>query len=489
VNPRSGWDDDRLDVAFRARAAGVPDVGADLVSRTLERVKGVRRRGLPAWVVALGGVAASVAVIAVAFGPPRGPASTAGASIDLGKGPAASSLRSQGPATRSPSTAIPTEVLGLGVSSVGKALELHPNFDDAEIAIRGWYVPPPPNLDCPELRERIRPVRPPTCPAGRAWLLDEPEDLWSDPSKVGIDRQPAGAYLNPIIPSDVIFDVPDAWAGDGSSPEPVPVVVIGHFADPRVRDVYAGNETFVVDELAWAAGETRPHRTARLVDDTVESGDDVLARVELAVGPASHTWISLVRGEDLATLDPRVTDSAPELLDAQTVWVLRRLIREELDGIPRMVVDFAYTADRSERVWDGSDCCSLKLATVLEVRLADAGPVASLVRIADYPDTIVWARAGTVAEFDGWRRVGPTEGWSIEVTQGDTPQEVALRWGDDLCNPTWQMTVQEGPWLDLTRQYVEGCDLIDRVTRVVVLTFDEPVNAEDVTANDNTSGG
>src|SRR5215211_7287559 len=69
---------------------------------------------------------------------------------------------------------------------------------------------------------RSRPVLAP-CSQGRNWLMDQPEHLWSDPARVDIDRQPTGAALHPIIPSDVPFEVPPIWH-DGA-PDPLAGVV------------------------------------------------------------------------------------------------------------------------------------------------------------------------------------------------------------------------------------------------------------------------
>jgi hypothetical protein len=383
--------------------------------------------------------------------------------------------------------AFPTQVLGLGVSSIGKALDLHPNFDSAELAIRGWYVSPDPTIDCPGLRDRIRPIRPPVCAEGRAWLLDQPEDLWFDPRTSGIDRQPTGPYLNPIVPSDVLFDIPDQWPGP--IPDPVPVVVVGHFADPRITDSYAGIESFVVDQLVWAAGRDKPRAAVRLIDDMVESSADVLARVDRALGPGGGDWISLIRGSDLAILDPRVADSASELTEASTVWVVRRLVSETVNGISRTVVDFAYTANEDDRVWTGNSCCGLGLASAIDVVLPNVGTGRGTIQIYDYLGAVVAARMATPDEFSGWRPVGPAEGWWLEIAPGATPRELAIRWTGDHCDTTWSLTVREGPWLDLTRPFVEGCEAANGIPRVVVLTFDQPIDVQTVTANDNTSGG
>jgi hypothetical protein len=391
------------------------------------------------------------------------------------------------PTARSSEARFPRAVLGLGVSSIRAALDLHPNFDNAELAIRGWYVPPDPAVDCPGSRDRVRPLRPLVCPGGRHWLLDEPENLWSDVPTTGVVRQPAGRYLNPIIPSDVVFDVPDPWSGAG--PDPVPVVVVGHFADPRISAPYPGIESFVVDQLAWAAGEARASGAVRLVDDMVESGADVLARVDRALGPGSGDWISLVHGSDLAILDPRVASSASELTRASTVWAVRRLVSEEVDGVLRTVVDFAYTADGTDRVWTGNSCCALELATTIDVELPRVGSAGGTVEVRDYLGMVVAARMAGPDEFSGWRPVGPAEGWWLEVAPGATPAELAIRWTADRCDTTWNLTVREGPWLDLTRPFVEGCETANGIPRVIVLTFDKPIDVDSVGANDSTSGG
>ena len=489
---RPDWTDERLADAFHVLADSRPTPG-DLVVATVERIRRPGDRGQDRRRLGVFGLLAATAAIALAVGaftagrPAIEPSPPASPAVDSARlpTPPATTVPTSGP--KSFPRGFPTAVLGLSVANIATTLDLHPNFDNAEVAVKGWYVSPDPTVDCPGLRDKIRPVRPPVCAEGRHWLLDEPEDLWSDPRKKGIDRQPTGAYVNPIIPSDVIFEVPDPWS-DGIA-SPVPVVVVGHFSDPRVTEVYAANETFVVDQLIWAAGESKPHYAVRLIDETVESGTDVLARIDRVLGPAQLSWISLVRGSDLAILDERVANSAPELTAAATVWVVRRLIYEESGGVGRSLVDFAYTADRSSRVWSGASCCSIALATTIDVRLPDIQGGGGIVELSDRANIVVGARIDDSGDPRNWKPVGPAVGWWLEVAEGDSPRELAIRWTGNRCDTTWRLSVDAGPWLDLSQDYAEGCDAVPGIERVIILELDRPVDINTVKANDNTSGG
>ena len=391
--------------------------------------------------------------------------------------------------TPPPTTGRPTVVLDLNVIGVADALVRDPRFGKEELAVHGWFVTPDPAAACPGLHDEIRPVRPPACFEARSWLLEQPEDLWSDPAKVGIDRQPSGATLNPIIPSDVPFDVPNMWSG--TSPTPVEVVVVGHFSDPRVTETYAGNEYFVVDELAWQGGHAlAPASIVRLTAGPTEPTDAVITRVVRELGAADQTWLTVIDGSDLATVDPDAATGAPELADAAVVWVIRRLVTETVDDRPIRVVATAFTADGSDRLWyEPRTCCGLDLATTIDVELPAIGAGRGTVEIADHIGSIVTARAVSPDDYQGWKPVGPAEGWWLEIAPGSAPHELAIRWKGNRCDTTWELTVLAGPWLDLSWPSVDGCAPTDGTPRAIVLTFDHPIDFGRVTANDNTSGG
>jgi hypothetical protein len=390
--------------------------------------------------------------------------------------------------TPPPATARPTIVLGLNVVGVADAFLHEPRFGNEELAVHGWYVTPDPAVSCPGLRDAIRPVRPPACFEGRSWLLEEPEQLWSDPTKLGIDRQPAGAALNPIIPSDVPFDVQNMWSG--TSPDPVEVVVLGHFSDPRVTETYAGNEYFVIDALVWHGGhDVAITPIVRLTGTDTEGTDAVASRVVGELGVADQTWLTVIDGGDLAIVDPDAATGAPELARSSAVWVIRRLVTETVDDRPIRVVATAFTADGSDRVWDRPRaCCGLDLATTLDVELPAIGRSRGMLEIEDHTGTIAAARIASPSVRYTWRPVGPSEGWRMEVSPTADPHELAVRWTGDDCATTWQLTVLEGPRLGMSWPYREACPATG-ARRTIVLMFDHPVDAGSVTANDDTSGG
>ena len=384
----------------------------------------------------------------------------------------------------------PTSVLGLAVATVPTTLQLHPQHDAAEVAVRGWYVPPDPAAACPGLRDPVRPIGIP-CSQGRHWLLDRPEQLWADPQKVDLDRQPTGFYLNPIIPVDVPFATPDTWA-DGT-PEPWPVVVLGHFSDPRVR-TYAANAVFVVDALVWqaGAGSASPapvQAIAVRLTPASEAPEAVLARVEAELGPARATWLTVLRGADLAIMDPDIADADTELVRSPAVWVIRRLVDLTDAGVARGVVTTAFTADGSDRVWDRPSCCvALKTTIDLSLPAVGASPV-SLLEIADQSAAIVSARVDTGTTIGGWRRIGPADGPLREVAATDRPEELAYRFEIGVCDEPLRLTYTSTAWIGLSFGPDATCRPGPAERHTIILTFDHPIDVGLVHTDDVLSGG
>jgi hypothetical protein len=386
----------------------------------------------------------------------------------------------------------PHEVAGLVSRTVAMAVDRRVPGDDSEILVRGWYVAHDPAASCPNGQALDAPIRPvlPVCNEGQNWLLELPEQLWSDPSKIGIDRLPTGASINPIIPSDVPFDVPPEW--QGGSPTPLAVVVLGHFTDPRVQ-TYAGDAYFVIDQLVWtsAAGMVTQPDAVRLTASATETPEAVLARIESELGQANLTWVSVLDPRDLAILDPDTIRRAPELAETNAVWVVRRLIDQPYDNLTRRLIDWAFTVDGGERVWGGAGS-GVDLATTIDVD--PPGSDTRIVEVVDYSRWVLGVRALAAADDLGWRAVGPDDaGWRLEIARGSTPHELAVRWHGYRCQTDWKLSVRRdpplaGPWVSPSAQSIEGCEE-DRISRAVVLTFDRPIDLDTVTTNDNTSGG
>jgi hypothetical protein len=373
--------------------------------------------------------------------------------------------------------------------SVDTAHQLSPDPGTA-VAIHAWFVPHDPAAACPGLNDPVRPLRQAPCFEGRDWLLDEPEELWSDPTKVGIDRQPAAAALNPIIPFDVPFDVGPVWSG--ATPTPVPVVVLGHF-DSRVMDPYRGASEYVVDALVWAHGRTVPEAPIVRVAHADEPADQVVERIDAAVPPPAITsWLTVLTGSDLEIAAPDAARRAPELARTDAVWVVRRLVEEYREQGPVRTIGSAYTADGGTRVWWDSACCGLDLATTIDVHFED--PTPAVVRVIDEGGAVVAARPVGGEDAFTWRRIGPADlATSPEVAAGTSPNELAVRWSGRRCQDVVDLRIRtgdafgDGVWLD-PRAFLEQCRG-NVVRRGVVLTFDRAIDLDRVEVDDDISGG
>jgi hypothetical protein len=380
------------------------------------------------------------------------------------------------PAPSPSSAAFPTKVIGLPVVSVSDVLaEMSGNFDDTELAVRGYFLSESTFDSCP--------VAPPqTAPSGQAcaqpqrWLMEE-QGLLADP--VSGRPMPTGAAIKPFVHPSVSFDVPLA------TEHPVPIVVVGHVADHR-GDAF--NRDFVVDALVWRSGEAVESQLVSSGPSPVEIEAAVTARIDRDLDPAAATWVGIVAGRDLVELDPEAVQSAPELGDAAAVWTFRRLVDEVVDGRARPVVRMAYTADGSNRVWYSPGCCGVDLATTIDVRLANSGAGSDVVQVADYIGTVVAARFTDVGAYADWKPLGG--GWDLQVAQ-TASRELAVRWTADRCDTAWRMDVRDGFGIFLTQPSVVGygCELPPGGWWAVVLTFDRSVDIERVHTEVGTSGG
>lgn len=385
-----------------------------------------------------------------------------------------------------PFAGAPTSVFGIGVGSIATAKELHPQRDAAEIAVRGWYVPPDPAATCPLMRDPIRPVGPP-CPQGRHWLLDEEQQLWSDPIKVDIDRQPTGAYLNPIVPYDVTIDVPSGWE-DGSA-EPWPVVLLGHFADPRAR-TQGGQQEFTVDALVWRRGDPPfagdPPQNTVAFQTATESEDVVRRRLDERLGPAYATWLTVVSGVQLQIVDPDIEPGRTDLAEAPVVWVARRLVDERDGNVLRRVITTAMTVDGSNRIWARRNGRTLELETPL---IVPRGP--------SDPSLLVEDQLGQIesATFDvppllTWRPIGPPEASSKAVAATGDPRQLAVRWRPNICGVAERLIVTANLWIGFHWALTDEAPCpTGREDAVVLLTFDRPIDVDVVKTDDVSSGG
>jgi hypothetical protein len=277
------------------------------------------------------------------------------------------------------------------------------------------YVAPDPAAVCDPLLPAIHEPRPP-CDAGRAWLLDDPQQYGVAIGQPHGSRTFLPSVLNPLLPVDVPFATPATW--QGGSPVPQPVIVLGHFDDNRVT-VNGGNLFFVVDALAWSS-LVAPHSLDSIVsltDRATEAPDLVLARAaHVSPNKAIATWATVINSADFAKLDPDAAKSMPEFTTGAPVWIVRRLIRDAIDGPPRIAIEWAWTADHGSRVWwTETPDSPTDLGTTLDLHAVDARTDA--VRVFDYDDlTPACAR---------WRASGQSHG------RTSSRVSTASRWPED----------------------------------------------------------
>lgn len=409
-------------------------------------------------------------------------------------------LGPQPPSSRSPGAsadptafeAAPTTVAGIDVRDVATVMrDRQASVDDLgrdEFAIRAWYVAPNPSAICSPAAPPIHPPTPP-CDEARSWLLDDPTQLGSEVGQVRRDPEHWPRALNPLLPVDVPYDV--AATRTGTIPDPQPVVVLGHFADDRV-ETFAGNLYFVVDALVWT--RDRPvagiDTVARLTGAATEDPAGVRARIEAESGqPAIATWMTVVDAADFATLDPHTAVIAPEFTTGRPVWIVRRLIRNQMDGRDRLAVEWGYTSDGGHRVWLGEPDSSPDLATTFDLPNLDART--DLVRVFDLDDQVVGVRS-TAGLSLTWRPVEPKEA-RLEVARGASTRELAVRWTAPACIRNWDIRVEAAPAggviVTVQTRLIDGACPVGDARRSVVIEFDRPVDVDKVTTTWDPGGG
>jgi hypothetical protein len=339
----------------------------------------------------------------------------------------------------------PTSVLGIPVRSIGAMQADRQAAIDTrardEMAVRAWYVGPAPTASCEANPVRIPPPLPP-CDAARHWLLDDPQQfglypgqLRADPS---IDR--FAPVLNPIVPIDVPFEPGGVWRDD--RPVPVPVVVLGHFSDNRVR-TYAGSEYFVIDALAWTqAGPVASlDSEVRLSANAAEDASGVLARIA-AVSPnvAVATWATVMEATDFPTFDVNFAQSG-EFGTGTPVWIVRRLVSDETDGRGRFAIEWAWTHDGGTRIWlTPTPDSSPDLGTTLDLHDLDANT--AVVRVFDYDEAITSVAPATGLTSLHWQQPLGNATDNMDVARGRTSHDLVLRWSGRACATSWRVQVR-----------------------------------------------
>jgi hypothetical protein len=387
----------------------------------------------------------------------------------------------------------PTSVLGIPVRDIARLQrERQAVMDELgrdEIALRAWYLGPDPSVTCDDQPRPIHEPRPP-CDEARHWLLDDPSQfgimrgqIRRDPS---IDHYPP--VLNPLLPIDVGFDVGETW--QGSTAQPVPVVVLGHFEDMRV-DTYAGNLYFVIDSLAWTPGRAvgSLDTVVRLTPNATEEVSALIARVEeVSPNDAVATWATVVDAADFPLLDRRA-ESMPEFASGPPVWILRRLIHSEMDGRLRLAVEWAWTADNGSRVWwTETPDSPPDLGT--HIRLDEVDAQTTVVRIFDYDQHVTSARAAQGLGQLSWQHAGDPRWSVVDVGRGQAGNEVVVRWTAGSCDSNWDVRVSGTGDGGIKIQPTTSGDYCpeDTVVRPIVIVFDQVVDLDRITSGEECCG-
>jgi hypothetical protein len=329
-----------------------------------------------------------------------GPTSTATPGPSLGPTPSPTPAQSA-QATLSTLLAAPI--------TVSQAIDHRDNhLDDTELAVRGYFIVPKIALDCAvDLSSPISPH----CEDGVTWLAEQqPTDL----AAVGGFTPPSGPKLNLVIRAGASMGLEVIT----SKPSVSQVIILGHFNDRRAEacvDAMVCRLEFVVDRVVDASGSMPLTRIVRETESAKDDPDAVSARILRDLGPALDSWLVVVDGPSLPSIDPAVIQYASELADAKVVWIARRLVLE--DG--RLVVRSAYTADKGDIV----------VAETADHRFELAAYAA---HVEDTEHVLIGTRSLTNTEsarLDWTRIVDPAGTASAEIAEvpGRTG-DLAVRW-------------------------------------------------------------
>ena len=384
---------------------------------------------------------------------------------------------------------VPFSVLGIKVRAVAdvnrERMEDRSAYRD-EYAIRGWYIAPRPGVECDPLILTVGAPGPP-CDEARHWLLGDPQEYGISVGQPRANPDAPPSILNPLVPADVPFDVGETWRGD--TPVPQPVIVLGHFADPRVSAV-GGNEYFVIDALAWRGTDVPIDRVNRITALATEDPLAVAARIA-AVSPeqALATWLTAVDAGDFARIEANAAArNAPELSAGGPVWIVRRLILEDYDPAPRFIVETGYTTDHGTRVWLAPNLDSdPDLKTSIDLQDLDANT--ALLQVFDYDDVVVAVGPAGGRSGLSWVETGPVEGL-YEVAPGRNDREVVVRWRDPDCATSYRLDVHaygDGAITLDPEQLGPACQGGD-VWRRLVIEFDHPVDVKRFRTGDACCG-
>ena len=376
----SGWEDQRLEAAFAARAASATRPIADLTDLTIERLRREPRpRSAVTRLGASAGLAAVLAVVVIAV-------------IGIGfrdRDPLAS-VSPPGTATigSAGSPGPSAEPASLPAKSVGAAIAMRDASNESgEIRVAGWLrggVPVP----CPA---PMRPYNPTQlwCPQALPWIVESVAD-----SGVGrLNESPSGPGIQPsfaLVDADAL---PSLMFGSAPPAAPVEITVTGHFHDRRATLCSSPGDcwtSFVVDRIDSIGGIARPVTTSYDLAVQAEKGTTSSGlEIPPPTGPAEQFDPAVMsQGHRLAVLSRRVmsigglVDAEPALAGgwaaigtATTVTSITAVETEEGSG-PPLPITFLFP-DRGPQFYEMT---------------ADGPAVAGNLAVQAFPDLL--ARVG-----------------------------------------------------------------------------------------------
>jgi hypothetical protein len=204
-------------------------------------------------------------------------------------------------------------------------------------------------------------------------------------------RAPSGTYLKPI------FEAETSGGPSASGREPVPLVLIGHAGDARQWQCPAESQdacgrAFVVDRVAWAAGNDLPLSAPKPWDQTTQRQLLPHLTVDQAIATLSHSAqvvaAAAFRAGDISSVDPRWMRGGDDI-----VWVVRSLRGGDsragaMRSVTVSLVDDATgklidahdlaldPSDRPARLWmtattTGVECCAGDIFPFYSIRTGD----------------------------------------------------------------------------------------------------------------------
>jgi hypothetical protein len=380
-----GWDDVRLEAAFRGLAAAAPPppgLATATVAAVREAAARPRRLAMRPALFGLAGVAAAAVIVVAVAAWPRATTVPVGSAV---------------------------QVADLQVIDVPTLQERMEEPQPEEVIVRGWFAVAPVEVDC-EVVERPHPLIP-DCEEWYRFLMAEPETLGGER---GGPIEPVGAHVVPMLRVD-------SHIGIASEGETVEVLAVGHLADHRLGTCPDAEQPecsrrFVIDRLLPAGAEIvdlpDPWQAGAPPTSSAEDAVRALAGV---IGPASVVSIGSIAASDLPSIEPIAAGDEP--IDGRTLWVVRAFVSDEPVARTFILVDGALDTSPVSEITATS---VLDMATLNQNASPTESPWPSASR---GPSGVPSPSPSTAGAF-------PVEVAGLPVIDIDAARQVRIRPGD-----------------------------------------------------------